>query len=1073
MKGDFSRRTFDADKHYSAVLVEQGRLLTDADSEEEHRILEYREEHATNDVIGACGGPLPNAGFGLTAPEPTELRIGRGPYYAAGTLLENESEIAFTKQLDRFDVGWPPEHGRHAIVLQSWRRLVTALDDPSIREVALGGPTTSARERVIWQVHAVPVEDNWACTDELPEPEQTTGQLAARAEPEAELTSPCLIPPQAGYTGLENQLYRAEIFDSGDAYDLDAAPDTVTVTGFPGGSTNQLTVAEVGTLTLGDGVEVFRTGTGRDPIAATFGYITNVDGSTLTLSTSLPTFGPDDAPMLRRVDAAFVVSRENGSVVTTIESIDGVEITVHDIGPEPVLGFGIGQLVEITDDRIELEGLPRRLHEIADIDLPRRVIVLRTPAERLHIDPQHPSGVLPERHPKLRRWDAVGAVRFRQDGSGWIHLENGNQVRFLAGHYRSGDYWTFPARAAIIDAASGTIEWPQEQDAENPSPALRSPFGIERHRCVLGYVDISETGRILSVEDCRNLFPPLTAMRTLLYVGGDGQEGSLSKAVGGFIPLPGQLEVRVVNGSFPVAQAPVLFSVTQGSGRLQGADPTFNVATDENGLASCSWEIDTGEDHQVVVAQLLTPSGVPIPHQVVRFHAIIDRDPVGGGGGGCCVSIGEGGDFPNLDEALSALGGQRHISLCLMDGDYFFPGGDFSVGTHQRAHLSIHGNGRGARVVMEGSWELREWAAVRLVDFDIVVGEDGCIVLDGVSDVEIRGMRISGGSSAERMVRAYGFERLQVTGSVLQARVFDTLEGPRLVTEGLDPLRRPWDFDNEEQLRQTLLDAALQAAALDPATRADLVTQLRKNISGMHDQISLGEEEAFTRLAFAIEVAEEAGAGPILHELELVLEAAVMAHPGVALEIGGLRVGSHPEVPVRASVLIADNHIAGVINFYGSSDLGQLIREDVLERLDFLVSGLPMAGIGGDVHVRDNRFSRLALGNEIINLLIDLIGNQRPVTAIYESFHLTDNVIDGVVSETIARHTVVNSNHFTLNGLRPTDAPPSNHVARVVGDTAVYMGNQAGIIPAAAGLAVIRDVTRFNTEAANLEIQIV
>jgi hypothetical protein len=112
-----------------------------------------------------------------------------------------------------------------------------------------------------------------------------------------------------------------------------------------------------------------------------------------------------------------------------------------------------------------------------------------------------------------------------------------------------------------------------------------------------------------------------------------------------------------------------------------------------------------------------------------------------------------------------------------MDRDYFFPGGDFSVGTHERAHLSIHGNGRGARVVVEGSWELREWAAVRLVDFDIVLGEDGCIVPDGVSDVEIQGMRISGGSSAERMVRAYGFERLQVTGSVLQARVFDTLEG--------------------------------------------------------------------------------------------------------------------------------------------------------------------------------------------------------------------------------------------------------------------------------------------------------
>jgi hypothetical protein len=62
----------------------------------------------------------------------------------------------------------------------------------------------------------------------------------------------------------------------------------------------------------------------------------------------------------------------------------------------------------------------------------------------------------------------------------------------------------------------------------------------------------------------------------------------------------------------------------------------------------------------------------------------------------------------------------------------------------------------------------------------------------------------------------------------------------------------------------------------------------------------------------------------------------------------------------------------------------------VLERLDVLIKGLRMAGIGGDVHIWDNRFGRLALGNEMINLLIDLIGNQRPVTAIYESFHLID-----------------------------------------------------------------------------------
>jgi hypothetical protein len=47
---------------------------------------------------------------------------------------------------------------------------------------------------------------------------------------------------------------------------------------------------------------------------------------------------------------------------------------------------------------------------------------------------------------------------------------------------------------------------------------------------------------------------------------------------------------------------------------------------------------------------------------------------------------------------------------------------------------------------------------------------------------------------------------------------------------------------------------------------------------------------------------------------------------------------------------------------------------------------------------RGNRLCRLALGAEMIALLNDL---ELPVSAIYESFHLTDNVIDGVVSEAV------------------------------------------------------------------------
>ena len=1061
--GDFSRRTFDATKHYSAVLVEQGRLLTDADSEEEHRILTHRTERATEDIVGGCGGPLPDAGFALSTPDGAELRIGAGRYYAAGALLENESEIAFPDQPDRYDVPWPLPAGRHAVVLDSRRRLVTALDDPSIREVALGGPTTSSRERVVWQVGTVPVEADWVCTDELTAGERTTGELAARAQPDEALSSPCLIPPQAGYTGLENQFYRVEIVASGDAYDLDAAPDTVAVTGFPAGQPNQLTVAALGPLALGDAVEVFRTGPGSDPVEATFGHITDVDGLTLTLSTGLPTFGPADAPTVRRVGAAFVVSRDNGSVATTIEAIDGVEVTVHDTGPDDVLGFAVGQLVEISDDRVEMEGLPRQLRQIADIDQTRRIVVLRTPGEALDVDP---SGVNPSRHPKLRRWDAAGAVRFRPDGSGWIHLENGNQVRFVDGHYRAGDFWTFPARAATVDAASGTIEWPQDAGA----PALRRPLGIGRHRCVLGHLDIDAQGAITAIEDCRNLFPPLTSMRNLLYVGGDGQEGSPTDAVGGFIPLPARLAVRVANGGFPVAGATVRFSVALGAGRLDGAGPTVDLVTDGDGLATCQWDIDGTEDHQLCVAQLLSPSGNPIPHQVVRFNATIDRQS---GGGGCCLSVGPGGDYPTLDEALRDLigRGEADICLCLMAGDHLFQGGDFDVDPERRAHLSIHGCGRGTRLRVAEPWRLSGFHAVRLTDFDTLLVTGAFLSFVDVGDVELQGLRISGIPPRVGLVRVYGCERLQVTGSVLVSRLTGGFPGPRRFFDGLDVLTAPWDQEDEEDLRTAILKTALELAALKATPRRTLIRQLRTRLTDAADIQSVGEGDAFRRLTDVIE--NDSRVAPLVHELDLVVQAALVARPWIALEIGAREDDKLVEAAARASVLIADNLIPGVISFYGLANPDERVSGDALKELGpLLTDRLEIRGIAGDVHVRDNRFGHLALGRAMIALLEDLTNNPRPVVSVYESFHLTDNVIDGVVSETVARHTAVTSNDYTLDSLPPQQLPPDREFAHVIGDTAIYTGNHARRIPAAAGPVRLQDVTRVSAEAANLEFQI-
>src|ERR1044072_5410136 len=95
MKGDISRETFDVAKHYSGVRMQQGRVQTDADWNEQEALQRRRTQIEARDVIGRCGAPEDNAGFAISI-SGAALKIGAGRYYVDGILCENETEgLAF------------------------------------------------------------------------------------------------------------------------------------------------------------------------------------------------------------------------------------------------------------------------------------------------------------------------------------------------------------------------------------------------------------------------------------------------------------------------------------------------------------------------------------------------------------------------------------------------------------------------------------------------------------------------------------------------------------------------------------------------------------------------------------------------------------------------------------------------------------------------------------------------------------------------------------------------------------------------------------------------------------------
>src|ERR1035441_6126737 len=97
MKGDFSRDTFDATKHFILLLMQEGRVQLDADWNEQASIAAHYLRSLAADLIGPHGGP--GDGFKISripaaAEQPLEdLGIAAGRYYVAGLLCEHQAEV--------------------------------------------------------------------------------------------------------------------------------------------------------------------------------------------------------------------------------------------------------------------------------------------------------------------------------------------------------------------------------------------------------------------------------------------------------------------------------------------------------------------------------------------------------------------------------------------------------------------------------------------------------------------------------------------------------------------------------------------------------------------------------------------------------------------------------------------------------------------------------------------------------------------------------------------------------------------------------------------------------------------
>jgi Family of unknown function (DUF6519) len=225
-----------------------------------------------------------------------------------------------TSYLTQPDLPIPPAlpSGSSLLYLDVWERLITYIEDDSIREVALNGPDTAARARVVWQVKALA--------------NQTTCLTGA---------DPCTISPTSQYRGAENQLYRVEIHTG--TIDVNGKPTNAAPTFkwsrengsviFPvvkvtvSSTTTTVVLANLGRddrygLENGDYVELQDDNSVLNNTAGNLLQVQSIDTTSLTVvlagTNTAPSVGTNSAlhPMLRRWDHQSGDPTQGGEKVT-------------------------------------------------------------------------------------------------------------------------------------------------------------------------------------------------------------------------------------------------------------------------------------------------------------------------------------------------------------------------------------------------------------------------------------------------------------------------------------------------------------------------------------------------------------------------------------------------------------------------------------------------------------------------------------------------------------------------------------------------------------------------------------
>jgi len=430
---------------------------------------------------------LINTNFQLA--EPSVENAGR--FYVAGYPCLQVQDVLYSEQADPNDppmtTPTPGVIRQDSVFLDVWTESVTYVDDPAIREIALGGPDTTTRLRARFRVRVNIGPANWQ-----PNHSYKIGDTTFTNPPNGHYYS-CT---KAGVSGGTQPSFPTTaggtIGDGGASWQETPAPGAVPVgKGFGRGTLNT-EGSYIGQANRFYRVEIDKPG--------------NINAATFRWS-------EDNASTIQRV----IVDIPPGSTTITVEDASA---------------YHPGDFILIRKEFGEEQ------HRIASV-FGNTISLQAATGAQLALFPA--AAVVPNfttfavtDHPRVERWNAFGVpiIADPKDAtvSAAILLNDGVQVRFGGFGMRKKDYWNFTTRYLAGDQASGI-----DPDTRIQALDFAAPHGVAHYYAPLALITRNGSDpnpdQIFNIKDRRqrvgnsttdmSTIPDVTVTGTALtYAGG-------------------------------------------------------------------------------------------------------------------------------------------------------------------------------------------------------------------------------------------------------------------------------------------------------------------------------------------------------------------------------------------------------------------------------------------------------------------------------------------------------------------------------------------------------------------------